>query len=141
MSDAGSVLRLGKLKLKTSKETEKKATTKGQTNENSPKPTTSSLSSASSAKPNTSTQSSSSKKLPADIFIPQNAYKTFSLVNEIKIKRDEMFASVLAYPFNHHRCRILSEAKHIPTGSKGILYWVSREQRVQGRNSNIKQIK
>jgi hypothetical protein len=126
MSGTGSIqLRLGKLKLKKSKGKEANAVQTNETNQ----PTTSSVSNTNVSK----TQALATKRLAADILIPQNAYKAFELVNEIKIKRDEMYASVLTFPFSQHRCRILSESKELPVDSQGILYWMSREQRVQGK--------
>jgi deoxyribodipyrimidine photo-lyase len=65
---------------------------------------------------------SSSRERPAN----------YSLLEEIKKQRSRMYKSILAFPFNKHRARVLSECKQLPENSKGILYWMSREQRVQG---------
>ena len=54
------------------------------------------------------------------------------LVEEISKKRHNLYASVLEFSFNMNRVRILSECKEMRTNSKGIVYWMSREQRVQG---------
>lgn len=36
--------------------------------------------------------------------------------------------------FNKKRLRFLSDAEKVKQGSKGVLYWMSRDQRVQGEN-------
>ena len=60
------------------------------------------------------------------------AVEISSLVKEIDEKRLRLFNSIEEFRFNKKRVRILSESCEIPTGSKAILYWMSREQRVQG---------
>jgi hypothetical protein len=57
-----------------------------------------------------------------------------SLIDEIRKKRHEAYESVAAFKFNKTRVRVLSECKEIPDNSKGVLYWMSRDQRVQGLN-------
>jgi deoxyribodipyrimidine photo-lyase len=54
-----------------------------------------------------------------------------SLVEEIKNKRLNQCESIQAFRFNKKRVRVLSEATEISEESQGILYWMSREQRVQ----------
>jgi hypothetical protein len=55
-----------------------------------------------------------------------------SLFDEIKQKRHQLYESIAAFNFNRKRVRILSKATEIPDESQGIVYWMSRDQRVQG---------
>jgi hypothetical protein len=55
-----------------------------------------------------------------------------NLAEKIREKRLRNYRSVLSVPFNMRRTRVLSQTKSLPLGSNGILYWMSREQRVQG---------
>jgi hypothetical protein len=75
-----------------------------------------------SPKPRSPSPRSSSRERPAN----------YSLIEEIKKRRTQMYKSILTFPFNKHRARVLSDCKQLPENSKGILYWMSREQRVQG---------
>lgn len=61
-----------------------------------------------------------------------------SLLDEIRKKRLNLYESVAAFRFNKKRVRVLSEATEIPENSKGVVYWMSRDQRVQGRISKLK---
>ena len=36
------------------------------------------------------------------------------------------------FNFNKKRVQMMSKATDVPSGSQGIVYWMSREQRVQG---------
>jgi hypothetical protein len=54
------------------------------------------------------------------------------LIEDIQIKRFNLFKSIDEFRFNKKRVRVLTEATTFPEDSKGILYWMSREQRVQG---------
>ncbi|CAF1108553.1 unnamed protein product [Brachionus calyciflorus] len=54
-----------------------------------------------------------------------------TLAEEIRKKRHELFESVNAFRFNKKRVQVLTEVKEFPENSKGILYWMSRDQRVQ----------
>lgn len=56
------------------------------------------------------------------------------LIDEIRKKRVSLYESVAAFRFNKKRVRVLSEATDIPDNSNGIVYWMSRDQRVQGKN-------
>ena len=46
--------------------------------------------------------------------------------------RSEVCQSVAEFKFNKKRVRVLSKAKDFPDESKGVVYWMSRDQRVQG---------
>ncbi|XP_028650777.1 CPD photolyase isoform X1 [Erpetoichthys calabaricus] len=52
------------------------------------------------------------------------------LSDAICISRRETASSVAEFKFNKKRVRILSETEDIVDGSDGILYWMSRDQRV-----------
>lgn len=49
-------------------------------------------------------------------------------IQENRVKAGE---SVLKFPFNKKRVRILSAEQEVKTGSDGIVYWMFRENRVQ----------
>jgi deoxyribodipyrimidine photo-lyase len=57
--------------------------------------------------------------------------KSGGLVEEIRHNRSKLYESIQAFRFNKKRVRVLSEATEISEESQGILYWMSREQRVQ----------
>jgi hypothetical protein len=59
------------------------------------------------------------------------------LIESIDKKRKE-FESVAVIKFNKQRVRVLSKNQDIDTEAKGILYWMSREQRVQGKQKMYK---
>lgn len=70
----------------------------------------------------------------ASIFNPAKKHesKTESdLVNSIKEKRARLYADITEFRFNKKRVKVLSDASEIPKDSEGILYWMSRDQRVQ----------
>ena len=46
--------------------------------------------------------------------------------------RQRTAKSVLDVEFPMGRARLLSKQSTIPKGNNGVLYWMSREQRVQG---------
>lgn len=54
------------------------------------------------------------------------------LAKSIKEKRPRLYADITEFRFNKKRVRVLSEAGEISKESEGILYWMSRDQRVQG---------
>ena len=54
------------------------------------------------------------------------------LVSTIEIKRKKLAANVMDFKFNKKRCRIISKSMDIGDYKGGILYWMSRDQRVQG---------
>lgn len=66
-------------------------------------------------------------------FIPPKLEPSLAceLAEEIKKKRIELYESVNAFRFNKKRVRVLTIAREFPEDAKGILYWMSREQRVQ----------
>jgi hypothetical protein len=54
------------------------------------------------------------------------------LLEEITRKRSNLYESIMKFPFNMKRTRILSNCKEMPKNSNGIVYWTTREQRVEG---------
>lgn len=71
----------------------------------------------------------------ASIFNPmkkKNETSSSELADSIQEKRTRLYEDITEFRFNKKRVRVLSDAKVIPTGSEGILYWMSRDQRVQG---------
>lgn len=61
-----------------------------------------------------------------------NTLDSLTLINEIKEKRARLYESVNGFKFNKKRVRVLTEAAEFPDYTQGILYWMSRDQRVQG---------
>lgn len=53
------------------------------------------------------------------------------LVDEFKSERNATAKSILQFNFNMNRVRLISERKEVVKSSKGVLYWMSREMRVQ----------
>ncbi|XP_066951760.1 deoxyribodipyrimidine photo-lyase-like isoform X1 [Macrobrachium rosenbergii] len=51
--------------------------------------------------------------------------------SRIKNERMEVAESVMDFKFNKKRVEMISKATDVPDGSQGIVYWMSREQRVQ----------
>ncbi len=74
------------------------------------------------------------EKSLASIFNPklENTVSTGKLANELKEKRVRLFKDITEFRFNKKRVRVLSDAKDIPDDSEGVVYWMSRDQRVQG---------
>lgn len=55
-----------------------------------------------------------------------------SFIKEIIEDRLATAASIKEFKFNKKRVRVLSKTKDIPENAQSILYWMSRDQRVQG---------
>ncbi|CAO1310844.1 unnamed protein product [Diamesa hyperborea] len=68
---------------------------------------------------------SSSKKVKSE------KTESSALIESIKSNRLKAAADVLEFKFNKKRVSILSDAKEIDEGKKGIIYWMSRDMRVQ----------
>lgn len=71
-----------------------------------------------------------SKKLKTEHTIDDN-----NLIKEILEARKATASSIKDFKFNKKRVRVLSKAKDIPENAQSILYWMSRDQRVQGNKS------
>lgn len=52
-------------------------------------------------------------------------------MNQIQKKREETAESILNYKFNKKRVRIISQEQMVPDKCEGIVYWMSRDSRVQ----------
>ena len=86
------------------------------------------------AKSATSEQQQPPATAPSDTTTKPLAHheaKPCPLVGEIGERRRELFESVAAFRFNKKRVRVLSAATSIPENSNAILYWMSRDQRVE----------
>lgn len=55
-----------------------------------------------------------------------------SLIKQVTESRKKLCDSVAEFKFNKKRVRILSKAKDFPDGTNGVVYWMSRDQRIQG---------
>jgi deoxyribodipyrimidine photo-lyase len=56
-----------------------------------------------------------------------------TFVERINRSRTDVCASVDGFKFNKKRVRVLSKAEDFADGSQGVVYWMSRDQRVQGK--------
>ncbi|XP_073957813.1 deoxyribodipyrimidine photo-lyase-like [Choristoneura fumiferana] len=67
--------------------------------------------------------------------LPSTSSDNKSTLDEFKkslqIKRDETANSILEYKFNKKRLRIISEEQLVADKCEGIVYWMSRDSRVQ----------
>ncbi|XP_048746495.2 deoxyribodipyrimidine photo-lyase-like [Ostrea edulis] len=54
-----------------------------------------------------------------------------SLIKQVTESRKKLCDSVAEFKFNKKRVRILSKAKDFPDGTNGVVYWMSRDQRIQ----------
>lgn len=54
------------------------------------------------------------------------------LVSAINVKRKKCANNVMDFKFNKKRCRIISKSMDVGDHKGGILYWMSRDQRIQG---------
>lgn len=52
-------------------------------------------------------------------------------MNEIQKSREDTAESILNYDFNKKRVRIISQEQLVPDFCEGIVYWMSRDSRVQ----------
>ena len=116
--DANVQLKLGKLKLNSAPGAEKKPSSPER------------FSSAGTSKSLNQMQDvtslvSSTKSAPSS--------RKYSLIDDITALRKQNCKSILNFKFNNYRTLILSECRQIRGDSKGILYWMSREQRLQGK--------
>ena len=55
------------------------------------------------------------------------------LLDLIAQKRTSLFKNVLDFKFNKKRVRVLTSTDEMSETSNGVLYWMTREQRVQGK--------
>ena len=59
------------------------------------------------------------------------------LYSRIVNQRQNISKDVSGFKFNKKRIRVLSEAQEFPDNCDGVLYWMSRDQRVQGKKRNV----
>jgi deoxyribodipyrimidine photo-lyase len=55
------------------------------------------------------------------------------LLDLIVQKRTSMFKNVLDFKFNKKRVRLLTDTDDISQSSRGVLYWITRDQRVKDK--------
>lgn len=58
--------------------------------------------------------------------------KSDNFIEKISTSRSNVCKSISEFKFNKKRVRVLSKAKDFPEDSQGVVYWMSRDQRVQG---------
>ena len=73
-----------------------------------------------------------SKKMKTDKIDESSTSINDSFLSTIHEKRHKRAESILDFKFNKKRCRLLSKSMDIGDRAGGILYWMSRDQRVQG---------
>nr|UHH90574.1 cyclobutane pyrimidine dimer photolyase [Pyrrhocoris apterus] len=54
-----------------------------------------------------------------------------AFLNSIEADRTKVGPSILEFSFNKKRARVLSKAKDLPEWAEGIMYWMTREERIQ----------
>lgn len=42
-------------------------------------------------------------------------------------------ASIMEFPFNKKRVRVLSDVKELPEWTDGVIYWTFRDERIHGK--------
>ena len=67
------------------------------------------------------------------IFQATNGAVADDFLSRIQRHREGCAASVKEFRFNKKRVKVLTEAQDFPDDAKGVLYWMSRDQRVQGK--------
>lgn len=82
----------------------------------------------------TQSETSTKKLKPAD----QSEDDGNSFIEDIVEERKNAASSVKQFKFNKKRVKILSEAQDIPIRAQSVLYWMSRDQRVQGIFNYVK---
>lgn len=63
----------------------------------------------------------------------ENEAEAQDLQTKVASLRKAAGSSILNFKFNKKRVKILSDTMDIAEDNKGIVYWMSRDQRVQGR--------
>lgn len=71
----------------------------------------------------------------AKLSVPSTSVETKSNIDEfmksIQAKREDTAESILKYKFNKKRLRIVSQEQMVADKCEGIVYWMSRDSRVQ----------
>lgn len=67
----------------------------------------------------------------ADSDSAESSSSVEDFIKKLQQKRDETAKSVLNFKFNKNRLRIVSQEQIVPDSCKGIVYWMSRDSRVQ----------
>lgn len=73
----------------------------------------------------------SSKKQKTEVMDSQGQGQN-GLIKQITESRKKLCDSVAEFKFNKKRVKILSKVQDFPDGKNGVVYWMSRDQRVQG---------
>ena len=58
-------------------------------------------------------------------------------MEKIASQRKDTAKSVADFKFNKKRVKVLSSKLEFPDDNEGIVYWMSRDQRVQGIHADI----
>lgn len=72
----------------------------------------------------------SSKKQKTEVTDSQSQGQN-SLIKQITESRKKLCESVAEFKFNKKRIKVLSKVQDFPDGKNGVVYWMSRDQRVQ----------
>lgn len=73
----------------------------------------------------------SSKKQKTEVTDSQSQGQN-GLIKQITESRKKLCESVAEFKFNKKRIKVLSKVQDFPDGKNGVVYWMSRDQRVQG---------
>lgn len=71
------------------------------------------------------------KKIKLEIPPPESS-AALNFAEKIHKQRLDFCESVDKFKFNKRRVKVLTETEEFHDSSKGVLYWMSRDQRVQG---------
>lgn len=75
----------------------------------------------------------SSKKQKTEVTDSQGQGQN-GLIKQITESRKKLCESVAEFKFNKKRIKVLSKVQDFPDGKNGVVYWMSRDQRVQGES-------
>lgn len=61
----------------------------------------------------------------------RSAATSLNAIQQLSSNRSKVARSVQDFPFNRKRLKVLSESREVVKNSNGIIYWMSRNQRVE----------
>lgn len=69
-------------------------------------------------------------KKPKKASLEVGTSKTSSFLDNVAAERKKTAASIMEFPFNKKRVRILSDVKELPEWTDGVIYWTFRDERI-----------
>ena len=64
--------------------------------------------------------------------LDDDSHHSVDILSRVAIARHETAPSIAQFPFNMKRVRWMTDVRNVPSDGEGIVYWMSRDQRVQG---------